>query len=106
MPKSIARLASTVCARLGHPRVFRSEDVPCIETDYVGPGYAEPTDKSRTAIRLVARLEGQLLDPVYTGKAFAGLIDLVEKKQMGRDESIIFLHTGGVPGLFARPHLV
>ena len=55
----------------------------------------------RVAIRRLARLEGLLLDPVYTGKAFAGLLDLAEKGRLGQNEPIIFLHTGGVPGLFA-----
>jgi 1-aminocyclopropane-1-carboxylate deaminase/D-cysteine desulfhydrase-like pyridoxal-dependent ACC family enzyme len=49
----------------------------------------------------LARVEGILLDPVYTGKAFAGLLDLVECKKLGRDELVIFLHTGGLPALFA-----
>jgi 1-aminocyclopropane-1-carboxylate deaminase/D-cysteine desulfhydrase-like pyridoxal-dependent ACC family enzyme len=49
----------------------------------------------------MARCEGIVLDPVYTGKAFAGLVDLVEKKAIGDDEPIIFLHTGGGPALFA-----
>lgn len=100
-PASIARMAVELCHRLGQPRTFAPDEVPCIEEVYVGQGYAIPTQECKAAIQKLARLEGILLDPVYTGKAFAGLLDLVEKGQLGGDEPIIFLHTGGVPGLFA-----
>ena len=71
--------------------------------DYPTPGsrYAMPSEQGDAAIRRLAQSEGVILDPVYTGKAFAGLIDLVERRQLGRDEPIIFLHTGGLPALFA-----
>jgi len=52
------------------------------------------------AVTLLARLEGVLLDPVYSGKGMAGLIDLVRKGAIGRDETVVFLHTGGAVGLF------
>jgi D-cysteine desulfhydrase len=52
-------------------------------------------------IRRLARAEGILLDPIYTGKAFAGMLDLIEKGKLGANEPIIFLHTGGLPALFA-----
>ena len=68
--------------------------------DYVGEGYSAPYDKATEAIKLAARREGLLLDPVYSGKAFAGLLDLVTKKELsGR---ILFWHTGGIPSLFAQ----
>jgi D-cysteine desulfhydrase family pyridoxal phosphate-dependent enzyme len=101
MPSSIARMAGELCTRLGHARKFAPDEVPCVEATYVGQGYAVPTAGCRAAIRRLARLEGVLLDPVYTGKAFAGLLDLIDKGQLSRDKPIIFLHTGGVPGLFA-----
>ncbi len=67
---------------------------------YVGDGYGIPSAKSHAAIELMARKEGIFLDPIYTGKAFAGLMDLVKKGEIsGR---ILFWHTGGVPALFAR----
>lgn len=100
-PTSIARMASELCKRLGTTRTFAPEEVPLMEETYVGQGYAVPSQAGRAAIRHLARLEGLLLDPVYTGKAFAGLLDLVEKGQLGHDQPIIFLHTGGTPGLFA-----
>jgi D-cysteine desulfhydrase family pyridoxal phosphate-dependent enzyme len=100
-PASIARMASELCGRLGAPHPFRPNDVPLIEGRYVGAGYAVPTTESERAIRLLAQLEGLILDPVYTGKACAGMLDLIEKDQLGADEPIIFVHTGGGPGLFA-----
>jgi len=72
--------------------------------DYVGPGYAVPTDGMREALVLVARTEGILLDPVYTGKAMAGLIDLIRKGSFKENEAVVFLHTGGVPALFAESY--
>jgi len=72
-----------------------------IFVDYVGAGYTERTDLSIKAIKLAAQTEGILLDPVYTGKAMAGLIDLVKKGFLGKDDNVVFLHTGGAPGLFS-----
>jgi 1-aminocyclopropane-1-carboxylate deaminase/D-cysteine desulfhydrase-like pyridoxal-dependent ACC family enzyme len=100
-PISIARLASELCTRLNQPHAFTSAEIPLIENTYVGSRYAVPTEQCLGAIRRLGRLEGVILDPVYTGKALAGLIDLVERGQLGRDEPIIFLHTGGWPVLFA-----
>lgn len=68
--------------------------------DFVGPGYAKPTDAMREALSLAARFEGLVLDPVYTGKAFAGLIALARSGRYGKDQSLLFVHTGGAPGLF------
>ncbi|UVI37348.1 D-cysteine desulfhydrase [Brevibacterium spongiae] len=70
--------------------------------DYVGTGYALPTPGMTEAVRLIARTEGILLDPVYTGKAAAGLIDLVRQGRFGTDDTVVFIHSGGVPGLYAR----
>ena len=100
-PISIARLASELCTRLDQPHTFMPAEIPLIENTYVGSRYAVPSGQGLAAIRRLARSEGVILDPVYTGKAFAGLIDLVERRQLGRNEPIIFLHTGGLPALFA-----
>jgi 1-aminocyclopropane-1-carboxylate deaminase/D-cysteine desulfhydrase-like pyridoxal-dependent ACC family enzyme len=86
---------------LDQPHTFTLDDIPLIENTYVGSRYAVPTEQCLAAIRRLAQSEGVILDPVYTGKAFAGLLDLVERDQLGRDEPIIFLHTGGLPALFA-----
>jgi len=79
---------------------FSSEDVTVL-TDYIGKDYAVPTKAMKEAVELVARKEGLILDPVYTGKAMTGLIDLVRKKKFGKDDIVVFIHTGGLPGLFA-----
>lgn len=76
------------------------EEVLCFG-DYVGPGYSIPTREMVEAVELVARTEGILLDPVYTGKAMAGLVDLVRKGFFSKKENVIFVHTGGSPTLFA-----
>jgi L-cysteate sulfo-lyase len=68
--------------------------------DYVGPGYGKPTEAMIEAINLTARHEGILLDPVYSGKGMAGLIDLVRKGHFKTGENVVFLHTGGSVGLF------
>src|SRR5699024_10218101 len=68
--------------------------------DYVGEGYGIPTEGMLEAVRLVARLEGILLDPVYSGKGMAGLIDLIRKGHFKKGENIVFIHTGGAVGLF------
>jgi len=72
-----------------------------VHDGYVGPGYAVPTPEMKRAVELLARTEGILLDPVYTGKAMAGLLDLLEKGALKGMENVVFLHTGGVPALFA-----
>ncbi|MCD5416678.1 D-cysteine desulfhydrase family protein [Candidatus Bipolaricaulota bacterium] len=77
------------------------KDLITIYDEYIGEAYGAATDEMREAVRLVARTEGIILDPVYTGKAMAGLIDLIRKGHFRRDDVVVFLHTGGVPGLFA-----
>jgi D-cysteine desulfhydrase len=75
------------------------EAVVCFD-EYVGPGYSLPTAEMAEAVRMLARLEGVLIDPVYTGKAMAGLIDLVCKGSFSKDENLLFVHTGGSPALY------
>jgi D-cysteine desulfhydrase family pyridoxal phosphate-dependent enzyme len=69
--------------------------------DYVGPGYGIPSEAGLEAIKLAARTEGLILDPVYTGKCMAGLIDHARRGLLGRDSVVVFIHTGGLPALFA-----
>jgi L-cysteate sulfo-lyase len=71
--------------------------------DYVGGGYGVPTPGMVEAVTLLAQTEGLLLDPVYSGKGMAGLIDLVRKGQFKKDENVVFLHTGGSVALFGYP---
>ena len=68
--------------------------------DYVGPGYSLPTPEMAEAVKLLARTEGILLDPVYTGKTMAGLIDLVRQGYFKKETNILFVHTGGSPALY------
>lgn len=100
-PISIAKLAGEICAFLGEPRSFSSDQVPLVEKRYVGEAYGMPSPEGLEALRCMASLEGILLDPVYTAKAFAGLLDLSRQNKLGSDEPLIFLHTGGLPALFA-----
>lgn len=74
--------------------------VVCYE-DYVGPGYSLPTEKMIEAVKLFAKTEAILLDPVYSGKAAAGLIDQVRKGAYKKGSNVLFLHTGGAPALYA-----
>ncbi len=85
---------------LGHTAHDR-EKLVLTNSDYVGEGYAIPAASTIEAIELTARTEGILLDPVYTGKGMAGLVDYVRQGRFASDERVIFLHTGGAPGLFA-----
>jgi D-cysteine desulfhydrase len=77
-----------------------AEDVH-INDDYLGEGYGVVGDLERRAINLLARLEGIALDPVYTGRAMGGLLDLIDQGYFSPDERVLFWHTGGTPGLFA-----
>jgi len=99
-PASIARLATEVCGLLGQPHTFAPTEVPMIEKTYVGAGYAKLRAEAVAAIKLLAQIEGVILDPVYSGKAFAGLLDLVGNGRFTSDTQLIFLHTGGLPGLW------
>ena len=71
--------------------------------DYVGKGYGIPTEECLKAIELVAQKEGILLDPTYTGKSMAGLIDLVSRGRFDPKDTVVYLHTGGTPGLLSNP---
>ena len=98
-PASVACLAGEVCERLGEPLAFAPGDVPLVGGTYVGEAYGRPSDAGNAALERLARAEGILLDPVYTAKAFAGLLG--EARRFGPAEPVVFLHTGGVPALFA-----
>jgi D-cysteine desulfhydrase len=80
---------------------FSIEDIVEVNDDYLGEGYGIMGDAEREAIQLVSRLEGILLDPVYTGRAMAGLIDLIRHGKFSEGQQILFWHTGGTPALFA-----
>lgn len=96
----IARHASQAAEALGAPFRFDPEDVTVYD-QYVGEGYGKATAGGLEAIRLFARTEGILLDPVYTAKGAAGMIDMIRRGVLGKDDTVVFLHTGGAPALFA-----
>jgi L-cysteate sulfo-lyase len=96
----VATLTQQVLELVGRARQAVGERVH-VDDRFVGPGYGLPFDAMIEAVRLVARLEGLLLDPVYTGKAMAGLIDLVRQGCFASTDHVIFWHTGGTPALFA-----
>ena len=96
---NVHKLAEATAATLKLPPIPR-ETVRAYD-EWVGPGYSLPTDEMVEAVRLVARLEGVLLDPVYTGKAMAGLIGRIRRGEFKRGQKVLFIHTGGSPALFA-----
>jgi D-cysteine desulfhydrase family pyridoxal phosphate-dependent enzyme len=99
----VSALASDTSERLGNRIDFSPDDV--LATDkYCKAGYGVLTDGEREAVRLFASREGLLLDPVYTGRAAAGLIDLIRKGFFKKDETVLFWHTGGQPALFAEKY--
>lgn len=91
---------------MGGAAALLEADVPIGPEDvhihyHIGPGYAQPSPEGAAAVRRLARREGILVDPVYTGKALAGLFQLLEQGYFDRDEHILFVHTGGAGALFA-----
>ena len=96
----ISSIASSAAETLGLPYRVATEDIHNHEKDYRGTAYGIPTEAGLEAIRLVAELEGILLEPVYTAKAMAGLIDQIRAGVLRPEHSVVFLHTGGIPALF------
>ncbi|MBI5651898.1 MAG: D-cysteine desulfhydrase family protein [Chloroflexi bacterium] len=95
----IPALVQKTSELLTHHLPLTTNDV-IVNDAYIGPGYAKITPDARAAIHLVAGLEGIFLDPVYTGKTMAGLIDLIKRGEITRGSTIVFWHTGGAPGIF------
>ena len=93
-------LTEQTLAYIGVDVAVRDEDVAVFD-DYVGPGYSLPTPAMIEAVLMLARTESILLDPVYSGKAMSGLIDLARKDYFPKGANVLFLHTGGSPALFA-----
>lgn len=100
LKERVADLASATGELLGVQCPFVPADI-LVNDDYLGGGYGVMGGLEIESIRLFASLEGILLDPVYTGRAAAGMIDLVRKKVIAPDETVLFWHTGGAPALFA-----
>jgi len=100
LKREVSKLASATSEKTGERIEFTPSDV-LVNANYCNPGYGVVTEREREAIRLFARYEGLLLDPVYTGRAAAGMIDLIRKGFFKNSETVMFLHTGGQPALFA-----
>lgn len=96
---NVHRLAEATAAYVGLAGGVPREAVVA-NCDYIGAGYGQPTEGMREAVEMLAREEGILLDPVYSGKAMAGMIDLIRKGEIAKGERVVFLHTGGAVGLF------
>ena len=96
--ENVYRLACETAELIGSSAALNRSDVEA-NSDYVGEGYGMPTDGMIEAVEMTARHESILLDPVYSGKAMAGLIDLVRQGFYRRDENIVFIHTGGAQAL-------
>lgn len=97
--ENVFKLATATADVLGCPGVVSAQDIAA-NSDYVGEGYGLPTEAGIDAIRMFAKLEGLLLDPVYSSKGAAGLIDLIRKGHFKKGERVVFLHTGGSVSLF------
>ena len=100
LKEEVSKLASDTSEKVGERIEFSPGDV-LASADYCSAGYGVVTEREREAIDLFARYEGLLLDPVYTGRAAAGMIDLIRKGFFKKAETVLFLHTGGQPALFA-----
>jgi L-cysteate sulfo-lyase len=99
----VAELATATADALGEKLHFQQQDI-LVCADYLGGGYGVMGQPEKEAIRIFARSEGLLLDPVYTGRAAAGLIDLIRKGYFDPNETVLFWHTGGGPALFSEKY--
>lgn len=98
---NLLNLTSEFC---GYNKMFRKEEI-ILRKEYLGEGYGIIGDLERNAINLLASKEGILVDPVYTGRALGGMIDMIEKQEFSKNEKVLFWHSGGIPALFTYHHL-
>jgi len=103
LQERVAKLASETSERFGPCIAFAPNQV-LVNADYAAPGYGILTGAERESIQLFAKYEGLLLDPVYTGRAAAGLVDLIRTGFLKKEETVLFWHTGGQPALFAEKY--
>jgi len=96
----VHELALETAEHVGMRGTLPASEITCFDS-YVGPGYSLPTESMIEAVKLLARTESILLDPVYSGKAMAGLIDLIRNEHFKDGSNVLFLHTGGSPALYA-----
>ena len=105
VPDRVAKVRQIMAESCRRLEVPLPDAVPEVWGDYIGPGYGMQTEHSRRGLETVAHTEGIVLDPVYSGKAFGGLIGEIEKGRVKRSDLVVFVHTGGTPALFADPTL-
>jgi D-cysteine desulfhydrase family pyridoxal phosphate-dependent enzyme len=105
VPDRVARAREIMAESCEHLDLPVPAAVPVIWGGYVGSGYGMPTELSKQALETAALTEGLLLDPVYTAKAFGGLIGEIKAGRVKHDDLVVFVHTGGTPALFADPAL-
>jgi D-cysteine desulfhydrase len=98
--EEVAQIANECAEYIGSAERFSKQNIKVVY-GYLGEGYGVVGDLEREAIRMMARCEGIILDPVYAGRAFGALIDLIRKGVFKRGETVLFWHTGGAPALFA-----
>ncbi|XOQ51790.1 MAG: D-cysteine desulfhydrase [Succiniclasticum sp.] len=103
--KEKVQMGNSTLQSMGLTESLTEEDFH-IDTTYSFPGYEKPSSQANKAIKLLARQEGILLDPVYSGKAFAGLIDYVKKGKIPGGSRVLFWHTGGITALFAEENIL
>ncbi len=104
--KKVADLANEALEHLGlSSRVDAFTDL-CTDLNYYAPGYEQPNQASTDAIKYLAKMEGLLIDPVYTGKAFAGLIDYIRSGKIASNSNVVFWHTGGATAIFAEKEIL
>jgi len=96
----VFNLATQTAELVGESGCVARNDIVA-DCNYIGPGYGEPTEAMNEAVLMLARFEGLLFDPVYSGKALAGMIDYIRQSRFSSGQRIVFLHTGGSAGLFA-----
>lgn len=100
-----AKLAVDTLTYLGSDTIVSADDL-YFDQHYYAPGYEKPNEMASSAIKLLARTEGILLDPVYTAKAFAGMLDYIHTGKITQNSTVVFWHTGGVSALFAEKEIV
>jgi D-cysteine desulfhydrase family pyridoxal phosphate-dependent enzyme len=103
LKSEVSKLASATSEKVGDRIEFTPADV-LVNANYCGPGYGVVSEREKEAVQLFARCEGLLLDPVYTGRAAAGMLDLIRTGFFNTDETVLFWHTGGQSALFAEKY--
>ncbi len=99
VPSRTAAIANETLQLLGYDLRITEEEI-ANDMGFVGPGYGIPTDAAVEATKLFAHTEGVILDPIYTGKAAAGMISHIRAGRYGKDDTLVFVHTGGTPAIF------